>query len=103
MSEETTSRAGTVRALRRAFQETPALSKGLGLTIVFALLGTLIQLVVPIAIQQVIDKDLLGRDQVDVGSVVSKGLIALLAMVFAFLVRRQALVRLAYASATGLS
>ncbi len=103
MSEETTSRSGTVRALRRAFQETPALSKGLGLTIVFALLGTLIQLVVPIAIQQVIDKDLLGRDQVEVGSVVSKGLIALVAMLLAFLVRRQALVRLAHASATGLS
>ena len=95
MSEEPLSRAGTARALGRAIAETPALRKGLGVTVAFAGLGTLIQLVVPIAIQQVIDNDLLGVDEVDVGSVMTKGLIALLAMFAAFLVRRQALVRLA--------
>lgn len=104
MSEETPlTRSGTVRALWRAITETPALRKGLGVTVAFAAVGTLIQLVVPIAIQQVIDNDLLGTDEVDIGSVVGKGLIALLAMFAAFLVRRQALVRLAVASATGLS
>ncbi len=95
--------SGTIYALRRAFQETPTLRKGIGLTIFFAALGTLIQLVVPVVIQTVIDQDLLGGDKVDVGSVVMKGLVALAAMFFAFLVRRQALVRLAFASATGLS
>ena len=103
MSDQPLTRAGTARALGRAISETPALRKGLELTVAFAALGTLIQLVVPIAIQQVIDNDLLGVDQVDVGSVVGKGLIALVAMFAAFLVRRQALVRLANASATGLS
>ncbi len=103
MSEEPLSRAGTARALGRAVTETPALRNGLWLTVVLAGLGTLIQLVVPIAIQQVIDNDLLGVEEVDVGSVVTTGAIALLAMFAAFLVRRQALVRLAKASATGLS
>lgn len=100
---DASSGTGTVVALKRAFQETPALRQGIALTIVFAALGTLIQLIVPFVIQQVIDEDLLGSDQVDVGSVLAKGGIALLAMFLAFLVRRQALVRLANASATGLS
>jgi putative ABC transport system ATP-binding protein len=96
-------RAGTVKALLRAFRETEALREGIVLTIAFAGIGTMIQLVVPVVVQQVIDKDLLGRDSVDVGSVVGKGLLALAAMFVAFLVRRLSLVRLAHASATGLS
>ncbi len=103
MSEETVSRSGAFRALRRAFAETPALRKGLGLTIVFATLGTLIQIVVPIVVQQIIDHDLLGSDRVDTAAVAIKGTLALVAMSAAFLVRRLALVRLAHASATGLS
>lgn len=102
MSDEPTS-TGTIVALKRAFQETPALRQGIALTVLFAALGTLIQLIVPFIIQQVIDNDLLGNDQVDVGSVLAKGGFALFAMFLAFLVRRQALVRLANASATGLS
>ncbi len=103
MTAETVSRSGAVRALRRAFAETPALRKGLGVTILFATLGTLIQIVVPVAVQQIIDHDLLGSDHVNTGKVVMKGLAALAAMLLAFLVRRLALVRLAHASATGLS
>ncbi len=95
--------SGTAYALRRAFQETPTLRKGIGITILFAALGTMIQLVVPIVVQSVIDQDLLSGDRVDVGNVVMKGLAALTAMFLAFWVRRQALVRLAFASATGLS
>ncbi|MCP3997430.1 MAG: ABC transporter ATP-binding protein [bacterium] len=95
--------SGTIYALRRAFQETPTLRKGIGLTIGFAALGTMIQLVVPIVIQTVIDDDLLGGGDVDVTSVMMKGLIALGAMFLAFIVRRLALVRLANASAAGLS
>jgi len=103
MSEETVTRSGAIRALRRAFAETPALRKGLGVTVVFATLGTLIQIVVPVAVQQIIDHDLLGSDHVNTGGVMLKGLAALVAMLLAFLVRRLALVRLAHASATGLS
>ncbi|MDJ0663774.1 MAG: ABC transporter ATP-binding protein [Acidimicrobiia bacterium] len=95
--------SGTVYALRRALTETPTLRKGIWLTILLAALGTLIQLIVPIVIQTVIDQDLLGSAKVDVGSVLSKGAIALGAMAVAFVVRRLALVRLALASATGLS
>ncbi len=97
------SSSGTLHALRRAFQETPTLRAGIGLTIFFAALGTLIQLVVPVVVQTVIDNDLLGEGEIDIGSVVVKGLAAIGAMFLAFIVRRQALVRLALASATGLS
>jgi ATP-binding cassette subfamily B protein len=97
------SASGTIYALRRAFQETPTLRAGIRLTIFLAALGTLIQLVVPVVVQTVIDQDLLGEGEIDIGSVVAKGLIALGAMFLAFIVRRQALVRLAVASATGLS
>jgi putative ABC transport system ATP-binding protein len=102
MSEEK-SRSGTIRALSRAFLETEPLRKGIGLTIALAGLGTLIQLVVPVVVQQVIDNDLLVEGDVDVGSVIGKGAIAIVAMFAAFWVRRRALVRLAIASATGLS
>lgn len=103
MSADDNSRSSTINALVRAFRETPTLRQGIGLTILFAALGTMIQLVVPIIVQTVIDDDLLGEGEIDIASVVWKGLAALLAMFFAFLVRRQALVRLAMASATGLS
>lgn len=97
------SATSTIHALHRAFQETPALREGIRVTIFLAALGTLIQLVVPIVVQTVIDENLLGQDDVAIGSVVLKGAAALVAMFFAFLVRRRALVRLALASATGLS
>jgi putative ABC transport system ATP-binding protein len=97
------SSSGTIYALRRAFAETPTLRKGIGVTVAFAAIGTGIQLVVPMVVKTVIDDDLLGSDEVNIGSVLLKGAIALAAMFLAFLVRRQALVRLANASATGLS
>lgn len=102
MSDEK-KRASTIRALRRAFQEAPPLRKGIWLTIMFAAIGTIIQIVVPVVVQQIIDHDILGSDRVDVGRVVAKGGVALIAMFAAFLVRRMALVRLAKASTTGLS
>jgi putative ABC transport system ATP-binding protein len=103
MKDEAMTRSGAIRALRRVFAETPALRNGLGITIAFAMVGTLIQIIVPVAVQQIIDHDLLGRERVDTAAVTGKGLLALAAMFAAFLVRRQALVRLAHASATGLS
>jgi putative ABC transport system ATP-binding protein len=103
MTTDTMTRSGAVKSLRRAFTETPALRKGLGLTTLFATVGTMIQIVVPIAIQQIIDHDLLGSDDVNTAMVALRGLVALVAMFAAFFVRRLALVRLAHASATGLS
>jgi ATP-binding cassette subfamily B protein len=96
-------RASTIRALRRAFQEAPPLRRGIWLTILFAALGTVIQIVVPVVVQQIIDHDILNQDRVHIGPVVAKGGMALIAMFAAFLVRRLALVRLARASTQGLS
>jgi ATP-binding cassette, subfamily B, bacterial len=44
--------------LRRAIA--PTLRRGLGVTLALALLGTAGQVVVPIAVQQVIDREVLG-------------------------------------------
>jgi putative ABC transport system ATP-binding protein len=94
---------GTTTALRRAFQESPELRKGLGLTLLLAFVGTGMAIVVPIMIQQIIDSDVLGADEIDMAAVLQKGAIALGAMLVSALAGRAAVIRLAVASSTGLS
>ena len=60
------------------------------------------QLVVPVAVQQIVDGEILGGE-VDVGGVLLRGLGALIAIGLAVLAGRAALVRLAVASGRGLS
>ncbi|MCL1693757.1 MAG: ABC transporter ATP-binding protein/permease [Actinomycetia bacterium] len=93
----------TGHVLRRAFQIAPALSKGLWLTLALAVFGTGLQLVVPITVQRIIDSVLLSNEQVDTSSVVTSGLIALVAVAFAMWARRTSLARLARSSVTGLT
>ncbi|HSL25081.1 MAG TPA: ABC transporter ATP-binding protein [Acidimicrobiia bacterium] len=92
----------TGRALRRAFGEAPALRKGLGVTLLLAVLGTIGQLVVPIVVQQVIDRDLLAEQGPELRSVVGKGALALGLLVLTALVTRTAIVRLNTNTAGGL-
>jgi len=94
---------GTTTALRRAFKEAPALRKGLGLTLLFAVVGTGTAIVVPIMIQRIIDDDVLGVESIDMGSVVTKGAIAFVAMIISALAGRAAVIRLSIASSSGLS
>jgi ATP-binding cassette subfamily B protein len=89
-------------ALRRAFREAPTLRRGLGATIFLAVLGTLGQLVVPVVIQQVTDRELLAPEGPDVGAVILRGSLALLLLAIAALVTRTAVVRLNANSAGGL-
>lgn len=92
----------TSTALRRAFLEAPALRRGLGLTLLFALIGTAIKLTIPVAIQQLIDNELLS-DSVDMSAVTSR--IAVLAGIIAIgiIAQRATLLRLAVTAARGLS
>jgi hypothetical protein len=53
---------GVLPVLRRAASLAPSLRRGLGVTLALALLGTAGQVVVPIAVQQVIDREVLGAD-----------------------------------------
>ena len=92
----------TGRVLRRAFTVAPALSKGLGWTLTLAVLGTALQLVVPITVQRIIDSVLLASE-VDTDDVLFAGAVALLAIALAWWARRTSLARLARSSVTGLT
>ena len=95
--------SSTGHVLRRAFQIAPALSKGLWLTLALAVFGTGLQLVVPITVQRIIDSVLLSNEQVNTSSVVTSGLIALVAVAIAMWARRTSLARLARSSVIGLT
>ena len=101
MNEPEAIRTGT--ALRRVLREAPTLGRGLGLTVTLAAVGTAIQLVVPIMVQQIVDFELLDPAGVDVVGAVTRGAFAFAAVVVAASVRGVALVRLAVRSAAGLS
>jgi putative ABC transport system ATP-binding protein len=90
-------------ALRRTFSIAPALRKGLGLTVALSVGGTVMQIVVPIFVQQTIDHAILREGGVDLGAVVIGGAAALAGIVLAAAAGRLAIVRLTTAAATGLS
>ncbi len=93
----------TLRVLRQALKEAPVLRRGLGLTVLMAAAGTAIQIIVPVAMQQIIDDELLTPIEIDLSSVGAKVAIAATALVLGTWVGRAALIRLVKASSTGLS
>ncbi len=70
--------AGAVAVLRRALRTTPVLLRGVRTTIVLALVGAAGRVVVPVLVQQVLDRGVLAPDGVDVGFVVSASVVAML-------------------------
>ena len=93
----------TLRVLRMALKEAPVLRRGLGVTVAMAAVGTAIQIIVPIALQQIVDEELLTPEQIDLSRVGTKVLLAAVALVVGAWVGRAALLRLVKASSTGLS
>ncbi|MDF1597300.1 MAG: ABC transporter ATP-binding protein [Acidimicrobiia bacterium] len=93
----------TLRVLRQALKEAPVLRRGLGLTVLMAAAGTAIQIIVPIALQQIIDDELLTPIEINLSSVGARVAMAAAALVLGTWVGRAALVRLVKASSTGLS
>jgi putative ABC transport system ATP-binding protein len=93
----------TSTALRRAFGVAPALRRGVMLTLFLAIVGTALQIVVPVVLQQVIDNEIIGSGDVDSGTVVRKGLLALVAVAVAMAARWLSLRRLVVSSASGLA
>lgn len=93
----------TLRVLRMALKEAPVLRRGLGVTVAMAAVGTAIQIIVPIALQQIVDEELLTPEQIDLSRVGTKVLLAGIALVVGAWVGRAALLRLVKASSTGLS
>ncbi|MEX2280747.1 MAG: ABC transporter ATP-binding protein [Acidimicrobiia bacterium] len=93
----------TRAALRRLFTEIPGLGRGLLLTAGLAMVGTGLQVAIPVVVQLIIDIDILGGDEVDVASAVRRGGLAVLAMVVASFARRSATFRLSRLSAAALA
>ena len=93
----------TGNVIRRALDEAPALRKGLRLTLLLAVAGQAITVVTPIVMQQIIDKEILNPDGIEIVGVVQKASIALVALVVGVFVGRSALLRLVRTSSTGLS
>lgn len=92
----------TRHALRRAFVEAPSLRRGLLSTILLAVLGTVGNLVAPVMVQQIVDKELLKDAGPDLEAVLLQGGLAVAILVAATLVGRAAVARLATIAASGL-
>jgi len=93
----------TSSALARSFKVAPDLRKGLVLTLGLAVVGTALQIVVPVVLQQIIDNEILGSDQVDTAAVARRGAFALVAVMLAMVARFVSLRRLVRSSASGLA
>jgi ATP-binding cassette, subfamily B, bacterial len=91
---EPVGRFSTVDAIGRGLQEAPVLRQGLGLTWLLAGVGAGGRVVVPIMLQQAIDRGIVGQDEVRVDLVGLFGVIALLGLVVAGVAQRAAMVRL---------
>ena len=85
---------GAVETLRRGWRSSPELRQGAGLTLVLAMIGAGGRLVVPILIQQAIDKGITPSG-VDVGLVTQMAIIGVIAIVVCTTAQRFAVVRLA--------
>jgi putative ABC transport system ATP-binding protein len=93
----------TRTALRRVLGIAPALRRGLGITVGLAVMGVAMRLVVPLIVQQIVDREILSPEGPEVAGLVIRGVIAFLAVLIAVAAGRAALIRLATAAATGLS
>lgn len=91
---EPVGRFSTVDAIGRGLQEAPVLRQGLGVTWLFAGVGAGGRVVVPIMIQQAIDRGIVGQDEVRVDRVAVFGAVAAVALLIAGVAQRTAMVRL---------
>jgi putative ABC transport system ATP-binding protein len=98
MSDHTTG-----SAIRRALVEAPVLRQGLWVTLFLAMAGQAITVITPVAIQQIIDKEILDPGGIDMGNVVLMAGIAFVSLLLGVFVGRAALLRLVNTSSTGLS
>jgi putative ABC transport system ATP-binding protein len=93
----------TSAALARSFRVAPELRAGLVVTLVLAIIGTALQVVVPVVLQQIIDNEILGTDGVDTAAVLRRGGFGVVAVLLAMIARFVSLRRLVRSSSAGLS
>lgn len=94
---------GTSKALREAFRLSPALRKGIWVTLGVGFLSNVMQLVVPVAIQQIIDRQVLAPGGPDPAAVAAMSGAAIAALVIGAVARRSVIIRLSTSSALGLN
>ncbi len=99
----TTAYPSAVKAMLAAIRHAPALRRGFGLTLTLAMAGTAGQIVVPIAVQQLIDRQLVAPGPIEAPGVVLAGAAAILVLLLALAANRVALFRLVRAAAEGLA
>ena len=100
---EPVGRFSATTAIGRGLEEAPILRQGLALTWVLAAIGAGGRVVVPILIQQAIDRGIVGHDDVRVDFVIGCGLIALVAVCIAAMCQRMAVIRLGVRSEQALN
>jgi ATP-binding cassette, subfamily B, bacterial len=91
---EPVGRFSAVGTIGRGLEEAPVLRQGLGVTWMFAAVGAAGRVVVPILIQQAIDRGIVGQDEVRVGLIAQLAAVAAVALVIAAAAQRTAIVRL---------
>ena len=92
----------TSRALRRAFVEAPTLRRGLIVTLLLSVLGTVGQLIVPVVVQQMTDRELLSETGPRIEVVITEGGLAIVLLFVTALFTRAAVIRLNNLTAGGL-
>ncbi len=91
---EPVGRFAAVHTINRGLREAPVLRQGLAITWVLAAVGAMGRVVVPILLQQAIDRGIVTTDGVQVGLVAVLAAIAAVALGIAAVAQRQAVVRL---------
>jgi putative ABC transport system ATP-binding protein len=95
-------RRSLVAGLRQAAVSAPSLRRGLGTTLVLAIIGALGALVVPVLLQRLLDDELLGPSGPDVAAAVRLGALAAVIATAAGLASWRAMFRLVRTAASGL-
>lgn len=93
----------TYGAIRRAVAEVPVIAHRLWLVLVLNLGGTAVQILIPVIVQQTLDRFVGAGDQVDIGGVAVAVGIGLVLAVVGGVMTRAGLVRLVRQASTGLS
>jgi ABC-type multidrug transport system fused ATPase/permease subunit len=92
-----------MRTIRRGIELSPELTSGVRLTMVFAVLATIGRIVVPVAVQQTLDKGVGARGGPDLGYTVQVAVVALVAVVVTGVASYQMTYRLFSSAETGLA
>ena len=92
----------TRHALARAFGEAPSLRLGLYTTVLLAVLGTVGTLIVPVMVQQIVDRELLSEGGPNIAVVAWQGVLAVALLAITTFLSRTAFFRLSRMTANGL-